>query len=86
MVRCMKDCAFLCADRNGEESINSGSLDSGIDQILNNELHLRDVCIHSYVLLPLLSTVTVLIKYRSLTISSFSHTVVIKLMYSQHLM
>ena len=54
MVRCMKDCAFLCADRNGEESINSGSLDSGIDQILNNELHLRDVCIHSYVLLPLL--------------------------------
>ena len=53
MVRCMKDCAFLCADRNGEESINSGSLDSGIDQILNNELHLRDVCIHSYVLLPL---------------------------------
>lgn len=42
MVRCMKDCAFLCADRNGEESINSGSLDSGIDQILNNELHLRD--------------------------------------------
>lgn len=42
MVRCMKDCAFLCADMNGEESINSGSLDSGIDQILNNELHLKD--------------------------------------------
>ena len=53
MVRCIKDCAFLCAngeqllngEENGEQFLNSGSLDSGIDDILENELRLKDVII-----------------------------------------
>jgi hypothetical protein len=39
----MKDCAFVCASQNGEETVDTTSLDNGIEDILNNQLRLKDV-------------------------------------------
>ena len=39
----MKDCAFVCANQNSDETVESTSLDNGIDDILKNQLHLKDV-------------------------------------------